>query len=429
MVVGLMLMLAGATAAGAAPGDTVIKLSLDGVVDPFSAGYLTSQIDEAEQQGVAAILVTIDTPGGLDSAMRQIVQRILAAEVPVICYVSPKGARAASAGTFILLACPVAAMAPGTNVGAAHPVGIRGAIASDKATNDAAAYIRSLAEDKGRNADWAERAVHASESVSASRALELNAIDLVVSSEQALLQQVDGRQVTVGGGKQVNLTTAGATVEGRELGALARLLHRLFSPNLAFLFFFLGLGLIAVEIVVPGLSVPGVLGAVLLVIALAAFGMLPVQLIGLVLLAASVALFAVEIQSPGLGLPAIAGMAALVAGGLLLFDPAVPGSRVSLSVIAPVAIGFGLFFFVVVRKALDARRLPPSTKSQSALGAIGYATTALAPSGVVQVGAETWSADATAPVIEGQKVKVVGVEGLRLRVEPVKDAPQDKREE
>lgn len=422
MVVGLIL--AGTAALAASSNPPVVRLILSGVVDPFSANYLTSQIDQAQEDGASAVLITIDTPGGLESSMRKITQSILASDIPVICYVSPDGARAASAGTFILMACPIAAMAPGTNVGAAHPVGVSGAIAGEKATNDAAAYLRSLAEEKGRNADWAETAVTQSRSISAAEALKINVIDLVAPTQAALLDQIDGKVVKVAGGKQVTVHTAGAAVDSKELGFVARLLHPLFGPDLAFLFFYLGLGLIIIEILAPGISVPGIFGAVLLFLALSTFGMLPVQLIGLVLLAASMGFFLVELHHPGLGLPTIAGVIALVAGGLFLFDPAAPGARVSLGVIAPTAITFSLFFYYVVRAALRTRHLKPSTLSQAALGAVGYATTALAPSGVVQVASESWSADAITPVAKGQKIRVVEVDGLRLKVEPVADGAE-----
>ncbi|MEX2552937.1 MAG: nodulation protein NfeD [Actinomycetota bacterium] len=425
MVVGVIgLVLIGASSALAAPGDTIVRLTLDGVVDPFSASYIETAIDRANQDGPSAILITIDTPGGLDTSMRKIIQSILASEVPVICYVSPDGARAASAGTFILMSCPIAAMAPGTNVGAAHPVGVSGAIAGEKATNDAAGYIRSLAEEKGRNADWAEEAVRDSDSISAAEALRMDVIDLVSPSISGLLDEVDGRTVRVAGGTEVVLATAGAEVVERDQGLGGRILHPLFSPNYAFIFFYLGLSLIIIEILAPGVSIPGILGTIFVSIALASFGMLPVQIIGLVLLAASVGFFLVELHAPGVGAPAIGGVVSLIAGGLLLFDRSVPGAQVSPGVIAPVAMGIALFFYFVVKAALKTRHLPQSVKSQAALGATGYATTDLAPGGIVHVAAETWTAEATGPVAKGQKVRVIGVEGLRLRVEPIDDEPQ-----
>ncbi len=419
------LFLAAPLTALAAPGDTVVRLDLDGVVDPFTASYLESGIEAAETDGASAILLTIDTPGGTDNSMRKIIRAILASPVPVICFVAPEGARAASAGTFILMSCPVAAMAPGTNVGAAHPVGVRGAVEIEKVTNDAAAYLRSLAEDRGRNGDWAEKAVRDSDSISAQQALDMEVVDLIQPNASALLDEIDGRTVKVADGRDATLSTADARVADREPGTAAQLLQTLLSPNIAFLLFYLGLALIVVEMLTPGVTVPGVLGVLCLGLALTAFGMLPVQLLGVGLLAASVAFFLVEFQNPGLGFPAAAGVVTMVLGGLLLFDRSVPDAQVSISMIAPVAIGSGLFFGFVVKKALAARRLPPAVKSQNVLGAVGHAVTDLAPSGVVQVVSETWTATSSVPVPKGSRVRVTAVDGLRLSVEPAEGAVAD----
>ena len=419
MVVSLVLV--APAYAASAPEDSVVRRDLQGVVDPFTASYLESGIEAAQDS--TAVLITIDTPGGSDTAMRKIIRAILASDVPVICYVAPEGARGASAGTFILMSCPVAAMAPGTNVGAAHPVGVSGAIESEKVTNDAAAYLRSLAEDRGRNGDWAERAVRESDSISARQALEMNVVDLVSPSTPALLRELDGRRVKVAGGREVALSTADAEVVNREPGVAARILSPLFNPNLAFLFFYLGLAHLVVELLHPGLSIPGLAGLLCLAIALAAFGMLPIQLLGLGLLAASVGFFLLEFQYPGVGLPAIAGVVTMVAGGLLLFDRSVPDAGVSIGMIAPVAIGTGLFFGFVVKAALAARRLPPAVKSQNVIGAVGEAVTDLNPQGVVQVVSETWTAASPTPVPKGSRVRVLSVEGLRLKVEPLPDQP------
>lgn len=418
IVVGLVLA---APATAFAQSDSVVRLDLQGTVDPFNASYLAGGI-EAAQDDASAVLITIDTPGGSDDSMRKIIRAILDSEIPVICYIAPEGARGASAGTFVLMACPVAAMAPGTNVGAAHPVGVSGAIQSEKVTNDAAAYLRSLAEDRGRNGDWAERAVRESDSLSAQQALEMEVVDLIAPTAAALLDEADGRTVKVAGGQEVALQTENADIVNREPGAAARFLSPLFSPNLAFIFFYLGLALIVVEIVSPGVSVPGVLGIGFLAIALVAFGMLPVQLLGVGLLMLSVAFFVVELHAPGVGFPTVAGVVSMVAGGLLLFDRSVPDAQVSLGIIAPVALAVAVFFGFVVQAALAARRLPPAVKAQNVLGAIGQAVTDLAPEGVVQVVSESWSATSATPVARGAQVRVLEVDGLRLKVEPVPEA-------
>jgi membrane-bound serine protease (ClpP class) len=419
---------AGAQDAGISP--VAVMIELDGVVDPFTASHVEGRIDEANRDAATAVVISIDTPGGLDSSMRTIIKAILASRVPVICYVAPEGARAASAGTFILVACPVAAMAPGTNVGAAHPVGVSGAINLQKAENDAAAYIRSLAERYGRNADWAERAVRESISASAQEALELGVIDLVSPGEAALLRDVDGRSVRVAGGEEVVLSTTGLVLERRGMGAGLALLHTLLDPNIAFIFFWLGITFVAIEFFVPG-GVLGVTGAIMLVLAFMALGMLPVQLIGILLLVASVAFFLLELKLPGNLIGTVAGLISLILGGLFLFDPSVPSARVSPWVIAPVAIFAAVFFLVVIRAAIRMRRGRPASGPGPLVGAEGTVVTQLDPTGIVQVASEEWTAESEGgSVPKGGRIRVVRVDGLRLKVVPVeapKEAPVGSR--
>lgn len=417
------LALAGAgtaTALSVASDRVVISLKLTGVVDPFMANYVDKGIAEANGAGNAAVLLTIDTPGGLDSSMRKIVKSILASHVPVICYTAPAGARAASAGAFIMLACPINAMAPGTNIGAAHPVGVAGAIEQSKVTNDAAAYIRSLAEQWGRNADWAEDAVRNSVSISAEEAVRIHVADLIAGDATKLLSQVSGRIITLPDGTQVTVETAGTTLEPRGMGWGAALLHGLIDPNLAFLFFYLGLGLVIIEILHPGISVPGFLGALLLVSAFVSFGFLPVQLGGLVLLVVSAVFFLAELKHPGIGLPTVGGVVTLIFGGLLLFNSSVPNARVSPWVLAGVAIALVLFFAIVVKAVMTARSLPTSPGVEGLVGQEGLALDELAPRGRVRAGRETWTGEAASGTIPaGSTVRVVRVDGLRLIVEGV----------
>jgi membrane-bound serine protease (ClpP class) len=408
---------------------TVTALDLDGAVDPFVAGYLADGIAAADERGDDAVLLRIDTPGGLDSAMRTIVKAILAARMPVLCWTGPSGARAASAGTFVMLACPVDAMAPGTNIGAAHPVGVSGAISEEKVTNDAAAFARSLAERTGRNADWAERAVRQSVSLSAEAAVDQDVADLLAASATELLGKADGRTVTTAAGP-VTVRTAGAAVEARDPGAAVALLHGLIDPNLAFIFFYVGLVLIVIEVLHPGVSVPGILGALLLVTSVVAFGILPVRLGGVALLAVSVVLFGVELQHPGVGLPLAGGLACLVVGGLLLFDPAVTGVRVSPWLLALVAALLAAFFLLVVRAVVEARRLPaPAPAGMDALvGEVGVALGPLEPRGEVRVAHERWSAEAARGTIPaGTAVRVVARKGLKLIVEPGPPLPRQPK--
>ncbi|GBC86404.1 hypothetical protein HRbin12_00392 [bacterium HR12] len=399
------------------PGASVVELRLEGVVDPFTANYLIDGIATAEAEGAAGVLITMDTPGGLDSSMREITQAILNARVPVLCFVSPEGARAASAGTFILLACHVAAMAPATNVGAAHPVGVAGAIESEKATNDAAEYIVSIAERRGRNAGWAERAVRESVSASAGEALELGVIDLVAPDVPTLLSEVSGRTVELADGRTVTLQLAGARLEPRTMGLVARLLHALLDPNVAFVLFYLGIIALYFEIANPGLGVPAIVGVVLLVTAFLAFGVLPVQLAGVILLVASAIFFAIELFTPGIGVPFAGGLVTLVLGGLFLFDTSVPGVRVSPWVIAPVALFAAAFFGLIVTAVVRVQRKPALGEKEQLLGKEGVVVRDLAPEGVVRVEAEEWTAVAERGTLPaGTPVRVTGVDGLRLKV-------------
>jgi membrane-bound serine protease (ClpP class) len=406
---------------------TVLSLTLNGVVDPFVADYVRSGIDEAEADGAAAVLLTIDTPGGLDSSMRKITQAILNAKVPVLCYTAPQGARAASAGTFVMLACPVNAMAPGTNIGAAHPVGISGAIVSDKVTNDAAAYIRSLAQRWDRNADWAEQAVRDSVSVSAEEAVRLRVVDLVAPTPAALLRAI-ATSCESGGGpvssdRCPTQSLAGARIEERGMGFGGAFLHGLIDPNLAFLFFYLGLALLVIEILHPGVSVPGILGAVLLITAFVDFGFLPVQLAGVILLVLSAVFFLLELKHPGIGLPTVGGVITLVVGGLLLFNSSVPNARVSPWLLGGVAAALAVFFGFVVGAVMKARRLPRAAGIEALEGEAGVAVDDLNPAGRVRVLRENWSAESVGPPIsKGSTVRVVEVKGLRLVVEPAGDA-------
>jgi membrane-bound serine protease (ClpP class) len=324
-----------------------------------------------------------------------------------------------------MMGCPIAAMAPGTNIGAAHPVGVAGAIEQTKVTNDAAAYIQDLANRNGRNAQWAKDAVVNSVSIPSQQALAIGVIDLVAPSESALLRDIDGRSVKVAGDQMVTLHTAGATIQTRGLGVGAAILHTLLSPDFAFIFFYLGIGLIVIEFLHPGLSVPGILGTVCLVAAFVTFGLLPVQLIGVVLLLASALFFLLELKHPGLGVATVGGVITLVLGGLTLFNPSVPNARVSLWVIIPVAGLLVLFFATVVTAALRARHMPPSSGPERLIGLEGVVEKDLGPDGVVLVAAEEWSARSTAgPLARGARVRVVRVDHLRLDVEPIKqEAP------
>ena len=417
-VVAGLALLAGpslpATAAGTRP--VVSEVDLTGPIDPLLARYAERAIDNARRDHAAALIVRLDTPGGLDSSMRTIIKAVLGSPVPVLCWVGPSGARAASAGTFILIGCPVAAMAPGTNVGAAHPVGITGGIMSEKVTNDAAAYIRSLAERWNRNAAWAERAVRQSVSVPASEAVSLHVADLEAPSRTALLDAVDGRTIrTVD--RDVVLHVAGARISRQRPTLAEGLLHGFIDPNFAYLFFILGLVSLAAFVLHPGMHLTALVALLLLVASLIAFGMLPVTVAGLILLIASVIFSVIGLKLHGRGLPEVAAITCLILGGLFLFNPSIPNAHVSVPLVIGVAIGDTLFWVFVMRAVLRARFTPIRVGPQTLVGAEGVVVKPLEPVGVVHVKSESWTArSATGPMAAGTKVRVTGMDGLTLEV-------------
>jgi membrane-bound serine protease (ClpP class) len=409
-----VLSLPGAAALAASP--VVHEISQTGTVDPLTARYVERALGRAAREGAAAALIRIDTPGGLDSSMRAIVQAIQRSAVPVLCWVGPSGARAASAGAFILISCPVAAMAPGTNVGAAHPVGLSGEVVGEKVTNDAAAYIRSLAEQRGRNADWAERAVRLSVSASAKEALSLHVVDLIAPSIPALLDAVDGTTVPVRDGRRA-LAVAGARVVRANLTPGEAILHNLVDPNIAFLFFVFGIAGIVYEVLNPGLNVAGVVGLLMLISSFVIFGMLPVNLAGLILIAAAIAFFVIDLHVAGHGLPTLAGIVSLVLGGLFLFNAEVPNARVSRGLVVGVGVATGAMFTFLIRAIVTARRQQPIA-SESVVGSVGTVRVALDPQGVVRARGEDWTArTAQGPIPAGTSVVVTAINGLTLEVE------------
>ena len=397
-----------------------VRLELNGTVDPLVADYLEGSIARAQEEGAGAVLIVIDTPGGLDSSMRQITESILNAQVPVITYVGPAGARAASAGAFILLSAPVAAMAPGTNVGAATPVGLSGGDLSDKIANDAAEYMRSIAQAYDRNADVAASFVTDAQSITAEDALAQDVIDLIAGTEEELLAAVDGSTVTLGTGATATIESSGAVVD-EPMGAFVGFLHGLFDPNIAFLFFWLGLALIVLELLVPGHIFSGTIGTILLIIALLSFGLLPVRWIGIALLVFAVVAFVLELNAPGLGIWGIAATIAVVLGGWFLYDRS-SGVAVSPWLLAAVAAVMASFFGFVVAKVLKMRDLPPVQGLGAIVGHDGLAIGSGVDErgGIVRVNSEEWRAIAPGGLIPGgDEVRVTGLDGLVLTVEPL----------
>lgn len=434
VMVGCVAVAASVSAGWAAPvraGGTrplVYEVSITGPVDSSVARVVERGIRDAGSAHAAAVVVRLDTPGGLDSSMREIIKSIEASTVPVVCWVGPPGARAASAGAFVLIGCPVGAMAPGTNVGAAHPVGLTGGTLSEKVTNDAAAYIRSLAESRGRNANWAERAVRQSVSISAQEALDIHVVDLLAPSVPALLRAVDGRPVDTAAGL-VALKVAGAKVRQVGLTPGERLLHGLSDPNLAFLLFVFGLAGLVFEILHPGLNLPGVIGLILFVLSLILFGSLPINIAGLVLLAAAFVFFVIDLKGSAHGVPTLAGIVSFLLGGLFLYDPSVPNARVSRPLLIGMDVALATFFFLAVRAGLRARKAPVVTGTAALLGSQGLVVEALEPAGRVRVRGELWAAtlarETSESVPVAATVRVLALRGLTLVVEPVGNAEHE----
>lgn len=409
-------------------GPPVYVAPVTGIINPVQASYVDRVIADAERAGAAAVVLELDTPGGLDGAMRQIIQSILRSSVPVIVYVAPPGARAASAGVFITYAAHVAAMAPNTNIGSAHPVAVGegGEVQmSDemkaKVTNDAVAYIRGLAERRGRNADWAERAVRESVNVSASEAVQQHVVDLQASDVRQLLTLVDGGQVEVVNGT-VTLHTAGAPIQRVEMNAIERLLHVISDPTIAYILLSLGtLGLI-LELSNPGQVLPGVVGGLSLLLAFYALGTLPVNFAGLLLIAFGFLLLVADVLSPTHGVLTVGGVLAFILGSLILFNTpdSAPFLHVSLAAIAAVAAILVAFSVFVLGAVARTRRRRVATGREALLGSVAEARTALNPAGYVHVEGALWRARAIGrPIEPGEKVRVVAMDGLQLTVAPV----------
>ena len=396
----------------------IIVIKAEGVVNPVMAEYILKNIHDAEKQKAEALVIELDTPGGLDTSMRSIVKGITASEVPVIVYVSPSGARAASAGVFITMSANIAAMAPGTNMGAAHPVGVGDKMdktMSEKATNDAAAYIRSIAEKRGRNPDWAEKAVRKSVSITETEALKLKVIDLVSPNLKTLLESVNNRVVETSSGKHI-LKTKDVKVVYREMGFRHKILDFISDPNVSYLLMLLGFYGIFFEMTNPGAIFPGVFGAIALVLAFYSFQTLPVNYAGLLLIILAIIMFILEIKITSYGVLSIGGIIAMLIGSLMLFDSPLPFFKLSLKVMLPGVILTALFFFVTIRLAVKAYRRKPSTGVEGLVGLEGKAKTDIHKEGTVFVHGELWKAWSDEPIKSGENIIVEKVDHLRLKV-------------
>jgi membrane-bound serine protease (ClpP class) len=409
--------------------DQVDVLTFKGTVAPVSAQYISRGIDTAVSDGAQALIIEMDTPGGLDSSMRQIIQKMLASPVPVVVYVSPPGARAGSAGVFLAMAAHVAVMAPSTNIGAAHPVGGQGeeitGTMGEKVTNDAVAYIRTLAENRGRNADWAEEAVRKSVSITADQAVEMRVVDFVATDMGDLLQKLDGRQVSTNFGPRT-LRTKNAAINYVPMNLQENFLHTITDPTIAYLLLTLGIWALIAEFNNPGSILPGVTGVLCLLLAFVAFGSLPLNWGGVALILVSIVLFILDIKAPTHGILTAGGIIAFILGSLLIFSPFTPPTpamppmeafRVPLWIIVVMTAFSALFFMYAVGAGLRAQRLKVASGMGSMVGVTGVARSDINPVGMVFAASEEWSAYTEGePIGRGERVRVVATEGLRLKV-------------
>ncbi|MFA5823762.1 MAG: nodulation protein NfeD [Thermodesulfovibrionales bacterium] len=394
-------------------------ITVDGVINPVSAEFMQKSIHKANDKKYEALVIELDTPGGLDASMRSIVKEMIGSEVPVIVFVSPSGSRAASAGAFITMAAHIAAMSPGTNIGAAHPVGVGGKMdktMAEKATNDAVAYIKSLAEKSGRNAKWAEDAVRKSISSTETEALQLKVIDLITKDINSLLADIDGKKVRTVSGEKI-LSTRNASVVREELGLRYRILNLISDPNVAYILMLLGFYGLFFELTNPGSLFPGVTGGICLILAFYAFQTLPVNYAGLLLIILAIILFILEVKIISHGVLTIGGIVAMTIGSLMLFESPAPFMKLSLAVILPAVAVTALFFTVLIGLAYKAYKRKPITGAEGLLGSYGIADTDIdREGGRVTIHGEIWSSYSEDAIDKGNRVIVEEVSGLKLKV-------------
>ena len=410
-----LLLLPGGQAA--AEPSAVHILTVQAPIGPGVADYIDGAIEAADQAQAACVVIQLDTPGGLMESMRQIVQKIMSARTPIVVYVAPSGARAASAGVLITVAADIAAMAPGTNIGAAHPVSAGGGdipdTMSEKVVNDMVAQARSIAQERGRNADWVEDAIRYSESITETQALRENVIDLIANDLDSLLNMIDGRTVK---GKGV-LHVKDAPRQFVEEGLRIKVLKAISDPNIAFVLFLIGAAGLFFELSHPGAVLPGVLGGICLILSIYAFQMLPVNYVGILMLGLALIFFLLEIKVTSYGMLSVAGAIALFMGGLMLYQGSDYGVRLSMGVLIPAVVIVSLFFAAVASLAFKAQVTRTRTGLQGLIGEIGTVKQAIDPEGRVLVHGELWRARSAAVLEVGCKVRVVAVDGLTATVE------------
>jgi membrane-bound serine protease (ClpP class) len=403
-------------------GQSVMVITIDGSINPVVTGFIHRSLEKAQHEKAECLLIYLNTPGGLLKSTRYIVRDLLESPVPVVVYVSPGGAQAGSAGVFLTMAAHVAAMAPGTNIGAAHPVNLQGqadSVMNAKATNDAAAFIRSIAQKRQRNVHWAEEAVRTSTAITETEALDKQVIDLVAANTAELLARIDGKKVVLRSGTQT-LHTRHARLEPVDMSFSEKVLDKISDPNVAYILMLLGFYGLLFELYNPGAILPGIVGGICLILAFYAMHTLPVNYAGLALLLFALVLFLLEIKIISHGALAIGGVISLLLGAMMLFRPdsSLEVVRLSWSVILS-SVGVTAFFFLfVIGLGLRAQRLKPVTGIEGLVGDIGESLDALNPGGTVWVHGEIWQAESVRGAVgKGEKVRVVGITNLRLQVE------------
>ena len=400
-------------------GATVVRVVVDDMIHPISDEFIGRALDQAAATGASAVIIELSTPGGLDDSTRRIVERIFRSPVPVVVYVHPSGARAASAGFFILQAADIAAMAPGTNTGAAHPVLLGeklDEVMKMKLQNDAAAFMRTIAQRRGRNVAAAESAVRQATSFTEQEALQQKIIDVVAPSLPVLLRSIDGREVRRFDGSTVKLELAGREVRTLEMTLRQRLLSWIMNPNVAFILMSLGMLAIWAEFNHPGAILPGVVGLIAILLAVFALNLLPTRFAAIALILVAFGLFALEAKFTSYGIFGIGGVVCMIFGGLLLVDGPIPEMRVSLVTALAVSLPIGAIAVFLMTLVLRSHRTRVSTGTEGMVGEIGVARTDVGTDGTVFVHGELWNAVSATPIVKGSNVRVLSVEGLTLRV-------------
>ncbi len=406
---------------------SILKITVNAPIHPVTSEYIVKSIQKAETQNAQLLIMKLNTPGGLDTSMREIIEKILNSKVPVVTYVSPSGARAASAGFFIGISSDIFAMAPGTNTGAAHPVGISvtgqsmDETMAEKVTHDAASYIKSIAEKRGRNISMAEDAVRKSLSYTEEEAYKGNLIDLIAKDVADLIQSLDGKEIKKFDGTQTILSLEGEEVIDVPMSTRQKFLLTISNPNLAYILLMLGLLGLYFEFSNPGAILPGVLGGICLLLAIFSFQILPINYVGLLLILLAIGLFVLEIKIQSYGILSAGGVIAMLIGSIMLIDSPIPELRPSLNFIIPVVLGLSLIFIFLIFIVIRAHAKKIHTGKEGLVGEIGTASTRLNPEGKVFVSGEIWNAETSEDIPKGSKVEVIEVlDNLKLKVKQIK---------